>query len=229
MPEELCRERWRQRPRRGVGQRYGGDAGHDFDDAAETTLESDSESDPPLAPLSWSSELCKAVGWTSVFQYSLRRSEHIVTKEARPICTLVRRLAAEVRTGGLRVISFADSSANVGAWAKGRSSSGRLDRHLRQMAPDLVWTDLKLAVPYVPMSANPADAPTRGRATRRAPLAGEPSALAAALLSCSFDDITDAAFAASTTQAKLLDELLEPVASGPYISYRNSAAARTSL
>ena len=97
------------------------------------------------------------------------------------------------------------------------------------MAPDLVWTDLKLAVPYVPMSANPADAPTRGRAIRRAPLAGEPSALAAALLSCSFDDITDAAFAASTTQAKLLDELLEPVASGPYISYRNSAAASTSL
>ena len=108
LPEELCRELWRQRPRRGVGQRYGGDAGHELDDAAETTLESDSESDPPLAPLSWSSELCKAVGWTSAVQYSLRRSEHIVTKEARPICTLVRRLAAEVRTGDLRVINFAD-------------------------------------------------------------------------------------------------------------------------
>ena len=97
------------------------------------------------------------------------------------------------------------------------------------MSPDVVLTDLQLAVPHVPTSANPADTPTRGRAIRRVPLAGEPSALAAALLSCSFDDITDAAFAASTTQAKLLDELLEPVASGPYISYRNSAAASTSL
>ena len=141
----------------------------------------------------------------------------------------MRRLAAEVRTGGLRVNSFADSSANVGAWAKGRSSSGRLDRHLRQVAPDMLLTDLQLAVPHVPTSANPADAPTRGRAIRRAPLAGEPSALAAALLSCSFDDITDAAFAASTTRAKSLDELLEPVPSGPYISYRNRAAASTSL
>ena len=62
----------------------------------------------------------------------------------------MRRLAAEVRTGGLRVINVVDSSANVGAWAKGRSSSVRLDRHLRQVAPDMLLIDLQLAVPHVP-------------------------------------------------------------------------------
>jgi len=92
-----------------------------------------------------------------------------VTKEARPICTLVRRLAAEVRAGGSRVLAFVDSSPNIGAWAKGRSSSQRLGRHLRQVAPDLLLTDLQLGVPYVPTHANPADAPTRGREGARAP------------------------------------------------------------
>ena len=148
----------------------------------------------------------------------MRRSEHIVTKEARPICTLVRKLAAEVRSGGRRVVNFADSSPNVGAWGKGRSSSGRLSRHLRQVAPDMLLTDLQLAVPHVPTHANPADAPTRGRAVRRTPLRAQRSTLAVALLSCSFDDTTDAAFAISTAQAVPLSELLEPVTGDPYLT-----------
>ena len=162
--------------------------------------------------------LCDAVGCSPLFQYSVRRSEHIVTKEARPICTLVRRLAAEVRAGGRRVVNFADNGANVGAWAKGRSSKARLAPHLRRVSPDMLLTDLQLAVPHVPTHANPADAPTRGRAVRRKPRSVERSALAAALLSCSFDDVTDAAFSSSTAQAAPLDDLLEPVAGDPYAS-----------
>ena len=68
-------------------------------------------------------------------------------------------------------MSFADLSPNIGAWAKGRSSSGRLKRHLRQVAPDLLLTDLQIAVPYVSTKFNPADAPTRGRAVCRDPSA----------------------------------------------------------
>ena len=70
----------------------------------------------------------------------------------------------------------------------------------------------------VPTHANPADAPTRGRAVRRKPRSAERSALAAALLSCSFDDVTDAAFATSTAHAAPLDDLLEPVAGDPNAS-----------
>ena len=153
LPADLCREIWRQRPRRGVGQRYAGEAAFrvaDEEDLASVD-ESGDESEAAEAErerASWASELCEAVGWQPVFQYSLRRCEHIVTKEARPICTLVRSLAAEEREGGLRVIDFADNSPNIGAWAKGRSSSGRLKRHLRQVAPDMLLTDLQLAVPH---------------------------------------------------------------------------------
>ena len=227
LPEELCREIWRQRPRRGVGQSYDDtlereveEARADDEDDAddEDASASCTEADCQPARSTWSSEVCDAVGWSPLFQYSVRRSEHIVTKEARPICTLVRRLAAEVRAGGRRVVNFADNAANVGAWAKGRSSKGRLARHLRQVSPDMLLTDLQLAVPHVPTHANPADAPTRGRAVRRKPRSAERSALAAALLSCSFDDMTDAAFAASTAHAAPLDDLLEPVAGDPYAS-----------
>ena len=134
-----------------------------------------------------------------------------MTKEARPICTLIRHLASEVRTGGYRVVSFADSSPNIGAWAKGRSSSGRLDRHLRQVAPDLLLTDLQVAIPYVSTKFNPADAPTRGRAVRRAP--SGTSDLADALLSCNFDDRTDAAFMSTLRDVVPVSELLEPISS----------------
>ena len=217
LPEELCREIWRQRPRRGVGQRYAGDVGVKTNEWADFVAEVESEAeDAAIPPVCWSSDLCGSVGWQPVFQYSLRRSERIVTKEARPICTLMRRLSAEVRQGGLRVINFADSSANIGAWSKGRSSSGRLGRHLRQVAPDMLLTELQLGVPHVASRANPADAPTRGRAVRRSPLASEPSSLAAPLLACSFDAVTDDAFAASIEQAKSLAELLEPIAGNPY-------------
>ena len=114
-----------------------------------------------------------------------------------------------MRTGGSRVVSFADSSPNIGAWAKGRSSSGRLARHLRQVAPDLLLTDLQIAIPYVSTKFNSADAPTRGRAVRRVPSGG--SALADALLSCSFDDRTDAAFMSTLRDIVPVSELLEPI------------------
>ena len=135
-----------------------------------------------------------------------------MTKEARPICTLIRHLASEVRTGGSRVVSFADSSPNIGAWAKGRSGSDfRLGRHLRQVAPDLLLTDLQVAIPYVSTKFNPADAPTRGRAVRRAP--SGTSDLADALLSCNFDDRTDAAFMSTLRDVVPVSELLEPISS----------------
>ena len=174
LPSDLCRELWRQRPRRGVGQRYLGES--DEGAVMSSALGSDSESDTQEsgATSSWSAELCDAVGWAPVFKYGVRRCEHIVPKEARPICTLIRRLAAEERERGLRVLNFADSSPNVGAWAKGRSSSGRLGRHLRHVAPDMLLTDLQLGVPWVPTACNPADAPTRGAqcAERRSSVLG---------------------------------------------------------
>ena len=195
LPVALLKEIWRFRPRRGVGQRYEVEARDGVAEASSDQSDVDSDSEEICGDGRWASELCSAVGWQLVSRYTVRRSEHIVTKEARPICTLIRHLASEVRPGGSRVVSFADSSPNIGAWAKGRSSSKRLDRHLRQVAPDLLLTDLQIAVPYVSTKFNPADAPTRGRAVRRAPAAW--SDLARTLIACSFDANTDAAFMSS--------------------------------
>ena len=94
LPESLVREIWRQRPRRGVQQRYAGD-----DDSAGDGSDIATPTDRAPKAESWSAQLSNALGWEPLFQYSVRRHEHIVTKEARPICTLVRRLAAEVRAG----------------------------------------------------------------------------------------------------------------------------------
>ncbi len=218
MPEDLVREIWRHRPRRGIGQAY-----DDAAVAAEEPVSAESDGASSAADSvpqggRWAAELCSAVGWEPLFRYSARRSEHIVTKEARPICTLVRRLAAEVRAGGARVLNFVDSSPNVGAWAKGRSSSWRLGPRLRPVAPDQLLTDLQLAIPWVPTKHNPADAPTRGRAVRRVP--HRRSELADALLRCAFDDQTDAIFESSMHDVVSLSELLEPVTGPPYVVHR---------
>ena len=93
--------------------------------------------------------------------------------------------------------NFVDSSPNVGAWAKGRSSSGRL-----------------AAIPWVPTDFKLADAPTRGKPVRREP--SSRSELADALLACAFDDRTDAAFDAGTRGVVSLSEFLEPVLGPPY-------------
>ena len=146
LPVGLVQEIWRFRPRRGVGQRFDIVGRERVDSASSSESDVCSESDDDPGDSRWASELCTAVGWQPVFRYTVRRSEHIVTKEARPICTLIRHLASEVRSGGSRVVNFADSSPNIDAWAKGRSSSGRLGRHLRQVAPDLLLTDLQIAV-----------------------------------------------------------------------------------
>ena len=80
------------------------------------------------------------------------------------------------------------------------------------------WSDLQLAIPWVPTKHNPADAPTRGRAVRRVP--HRRSELADALLRCAFGDQTDAIFESSMHDVVSLSELLEPVTGPPYVVHR---------
>ena len=155
VPEDMVREIWRHSPRRGIGQRYDDNV---VADDANVSAESDvaaSEVDLVSQDGRKTADLCSAVGWQPSFRYSARNSKHIVTKDARPICSLVRRLAAEVRAGGTRVLNFVDSSPNVGALAKGCSSSGRPGRHLRQVAPDQLLTDLQIALLWRQRSTTP--------------------------------------------------------------------------
>ena len=101
LPVALLKEIWRFRPRRGVGQRYDVEARDGVAEASSDQSDVDSDSEENCGDGRWASELCSAVGWQPVFRYTVRRCEHIVTKEARPICTLIRHLASEVRPGVL--------------------------------------------------------------------------------------------------------------------------------
>ena len=87
--------------------------------------------------------------------------------------TLVRRLARAARTPTRQVVGI-DSAVVCGALAKGRASSRDLNRHLRSFVAEQLFADVYLGVLGVPSKRNPADAPSRRRATRRTP---EPTTL----------------------------------------------------
>ena len=94
MPVGFLKEIWRFRPRRGVGQRYDVvDRGQSEEELADES-EDQSDGEEDRGDGRWASELCCAVGWQPVFRYTVRRHEHIVTKETRPICTLIRHFAS---------------------------------------------------------------------------------------------------------------------------------------
>ena len=61
---------------------------------------------------------------------------------------------------------LSDSRVCVGAFAKGRSSSRKLNYVLRRVAGLTLSHDLTLDLVCVPTWANPADAPSRGRTLR---------------------------------------------------------------
>ena len=204
LPEGLCREIWRHRPRRGVGQRYAGDGPPARRGTDCLGLPRNDEVAPP-----WAGMVCDAAGWSPVFHYAAKRSEHIAKKEARAVCTLVRKLASSPRPGGTRVISFSDSAPVVGAFSKGRSTSGRIGPLLRGIAPDLLLADLQIAVPWVPTAHNPADDPTRGRAVRRVPRPAAP--VVAEMFAGVFSPASDELFEASLRAGAHLDDVLEPL------------------
>ena len=87
--------------------------------------------------------------------------------------TLVRRLAKSA-SGPRRQLVGIDSNVVVGCLSKGRSSSRDLNRVLRTFLPEQVFADIYLGVLGVPTKQNPADAPSRRRATRRAAVAAPP-------------------------------------------------------
>ena len=96
-------------------------------------------------------------------------------------------------------------------------------RHLRQVAPDQLLTNLQFAAPWASTDSNPADAPTRGHAVRRAPL--ERSELAESLLSRAFDERTEAAFLSYARHGAPVSVLLEPVTGPPYSTGRREEHA----
>ena len=141
--------------------------------------DNDDDDDLPHAAPTWVAELADGTGWALDVKYRLPASEHINLKEARPLRTVVRAALARCVDGPRRHLALSDSSVNVGAWARGRSPSPRLNAFLRDSAPERLALGLQLGVIKVETEFNPADDPTRGRPVRGAPRGRAPAWLAA--------------------------------------------------
>ena len=110
----------------------------------------------------WTDELVTSLRWRRRFAYHFQRPAHINVLEGVAYGTLVRDLAAT--RPGSRPIIITDSRVVLGASAKGRSSSGALNRPLRAALPYLLGGDLYPGGLHTSSAQNPADAPSRDRA-----------------------------------------------------------------
>eukprot|EP00973_Karenia_brevis_P082863 11489516-Karenia_brevis.AAC.1 len=87
-------------------------------------------------------------------------NQHINVLEARSVLLFITKLVdAGVRDK--RILILSDSRVAVGAIAKGRSSSRKLNFVLRRIAGVSLRYGLSVDVVWIPTWANPADAPSR--------------------------------------------------------------------
>jgi len=101
-----------------------------------------------------------ALDWSVVFSRGFDFKDHINVLELEAVIMLVKRLSLEGWHHS-RVLVAVDSRVVVGAIAKGRSSSHKLNFRLRKLGALLLARDLYLEVVWIPTWANPADAPSR--------------------------------------------------------------------
>ena len=91
-----------------------------------------------------------------------RWGEHIHLLEGRAALTGLKWLARQPSRHHSRVPFFVDSQACLGALAKGRSSSRKLNRICRRVAAYTCAAHLHIAWLWIPGGDyNPADAPSR--------------------------------------------------------------------
>ena len=108
--------------------------------------------------------------WRVCAQYRFRETSHINLQETRAVRNEMR---AHCRRHGCSkpqlLLLLSDSRVCIGAVAKGRSSSFKLNGILRSLTSWLVLGDLSLGMLWVSTSANPADDTSRFVRLRRPP------------------------------------------------------------
>ena len=113
-------------------------------------------------------DLAEVLPWKAIRSYkeSGTRGEelpHINILELKARCGIARRLARRVGTHHSKVITLGDSRAALGAAARGRSSSWRMNRELLRHLPDLLGGNVWITSFWVESARNPADHPSRYR------------------------------------------------------------------
>ena len=141
------------------GWRTRHDGGDDGDSATRG-----SELDSRFAPVA---HLVSSRKWKTVVSDRWKhRGEHITLLEARAVLTGIRWVSRQAKRRNTRVPFFIDSQAVLGAFAKGRSSSRKINRILGRTAAYICAANLRLSWLWVPTAHNPADEPSRRRTFR---------------------------------------------------------------
>ena len=99
--------------------------------------------------------------WKTSLSSRWKHEDHITMLEARAVNSQLRWLATNSLRQSQRYPFFIDSQAALGAFAKGRSSSKRLNRVLRRGAAYQLAGDLRMSWMWVPTDYNPSDLPSR--------------------------------------------------------------------
>ena len=108
----------------------------------------------------------KAAHWATDERFSYRQTSHVNLQEARASKAVLRKRAA-LSLEPERVVSGTDSRVLLGAWAKGRSSSCRLNQILRECLGWSVMSQKKLLQFWLCSADNVGDDPSRFVELRR--------------------------------------------------------------
>jgi len=192
--EEVVRELWRRR------ERKGGPAGleSEFDAFGRVLLSADADGQDewdleiaeeaglfaglvdPARPtgLPWVNEACEALGWVLTRVVGLKTGAAINIKEALARRLLIRTLASKPEGIGSRSVAALDSKVVLGAAAKGRSPSRALNSVFRTSFGEEVLGGVLVGGLHVGTKFNPSDNPTRNRPVRSVPRRAVPEWLA---------------------------------------------------
>ena len=146
---ELAQELWRRSEIRGAPVRL--DRTEDFSVQASM----------PKEPSKFASSLCECLRWHVIASYSFRQTSHINLQELRAFKREVCRVASHFSPRGRVQLFVNDSNVTVGATAKGRSSSFKVNGLLRTLVPFLLFGDVTVAMIWIETESNPADHPSR--------------------------------------------------------------------
>ena len=151
IPPAVARELWRRSEQRGSAVRL--DREHDFLCEAET----------PSEPSRYASSLAECLQWRVLASYTFRQTSHINLQELRAFKRELCRVCAQYSSKGRVQLFINDSRVVIGAVAKGRSSSFKINGMLRTLIPHLLFGDVCVALLWTETSSNPADHPSRSQ------------------------------------------------------------------
>ena len=99
--------------------------------------------------------------WRTLAAWKWQHEQHINVLESNVVFQCIRYRSRDPSRHLSRVVLGVDNTAAIGAGAKGRSSSSRLNRILKRQGALLLASGQYPGYIYVPSADNPADGPSR--------------------------------------------------------------------